>query len=346
MKTTRHGDRSMMLRLVLVGVVAALGVSVPSQPSCEHWYESAQAWTTSLLAEWDTWEPKDEGVPRLVGTQNSIGCEECRLARMRLAANASDASKGTEKLEGLGVAGPAAGVSEPLSPAADKSEPGVAGDLGIWGELYRITGEPAAIAAETDIALTEDLELPDSDCSFICGFGAPTELHAPKCSSKPAAETPSQAAELVESEDSAGIVMSCLDEECGIEAEVAEVVVAARQAPVFDELPSDVFASPRVTVTTNAQPVPLKPAIDAPVAVVVANLERPVASSVLAELPADVFVPAPQSFDHKPLSPEPPLAGAQPPAPRLGDAVELTRRAMSAWASLLIGPALVDGSRR
>ena len=83
----------MMLRLVLVGVVAALGVSVPSQPSCEHWFESAQAWTTSLLAEWDTWEPEVEDGPRLVGTPNAIGCEECRLARMRLLASAPETSK-------------------------------------------------------------------------------------------------------------------------------------------------------------------------------------------------------------------------------------------------------------
>ena len=50
----------MMLRLVLVGMVAALGVSIPSQPSCEHWYDSAQAWAMSLMAEWDTWEPSDD----------------------------------------------------------------------------------------------------------------------------------------------------------------------------------------------------------------------------------------------------------------------------------------------
>ena len=70
----------MMLRVVLVGVVAALGVSIPSQPSCEHWYDSAQAWATSLLAEWDTWTAPDAAEPRLPGAANHMGCEECRLA--------------------------------------------------------------------------------------------------------------------------------------------------------------------------------------------------------------------------------------------------------------------------
>ncbi len=78
----------MMLRLVLFGMVAALGVSIPAQPSCDHLYGSAQAWATSLLAEWDRWEPADDGAGlRLVGTQNPIACEECRLARMQLAVN-------------------------------------------------------------------------------------------------------------------------------------------------------------------------------------------------------------------------------------------------------------------
>ena len=38
-------------------MVAALGVSIPSQPGCGHYFESAQAWATALLSEWDTWEP-------------------------------------------------------------------------------------------------------------------------------------------------------------------------------------------------------------------------------------------------------------------------------------------------
>ncbi len=80
----------MMLRLVLVGAVAALGVSVPGEPSCEHWYDSAQAWATSLLAEWDTWTAVDESEPRLPMTANHMACEECRLARMRLVAKANE----------------------------------------------------------------------------------------------------------------------------------------------------------------------------------------------------------------------------------------------------------------
>ncbi len=86
----------MMLRLVLVGLVAALGVSIPSQQGGERWFHSAEAWATSLLAEWDTWEPSEGDEPGVVGTQGHIGCEECRLARLRLLANAT---KGTPTID-------------------------------------------------------------------------------------------------------------------------------------------------------------------------------------------------------------------------------------------------------
>ncbi len=79
----------MMLRLALVGMVAALGVSVPSQPGSGSWFVSAEAWATSLLAEWDTWEPSDGDGSGVLATQGHIGCEECRLARLRILANAS-----------------------------------------------------------------------------------------------------------------------------------------------------------------------------------------------------------------------------------------------------------------
>lgn len=93
----------MMLRVALVGVVAALGVSIPSQPSCEHWYDSVQAWANSLLAEWDTWSATDAAEPRLPGTANHIGCEECRLARMRLVVQANESlGKDAALVDGTG----------------------------------------------------------------------------------------------------------------------------------------------------------------------------------------------------------------------------------------------------
>ena len=78
----------MMLRLALVGMVAALGISIPSVPEPDRWLGSAEAWATSLLAEWDTWEPSD-GDEWRVAEQGHIGCAECQRARLKLLATAA-----------------------------------------------------------------------------------------------------------------------------------------------------------------------------------------------------------------------------------------------------------------
>ncbi len=53
----------MISRLVLVSMVAALGLSVPSWPEFERGFNSFRSWTTAHLAEWDTWRPsKDDSI--------------------------------------------------------------------------------------------------------------------------------------------------------------------------------------------------------------------------------------------------------------------------------------------
>jgi hypothetical protein len=87
MKTTPYGDRSMTLRLVLVGLVAALGISLPGQPGCEQWLESAQRWTMATVATWDTWTPGGAGYECRPSGLGNIDCPQCRIARSRLAAH-------------------------------------------------------------------------------------------------------------------------------------------------------------------------------------------------------------------------------------------------------------------
>src|SRR6516162_88207 len=57
MKTTRPGERPMTLRLVLVSLVAALGLTVPSAPMIESWVASTQNWMNARFADWDTRNP-------------------------------------------------------------------------------------------------------------------------------------------------------------------------------------------------------------------------------------------------------------------------------------------------
>ncbi|MFI5455581.1 MAG: hypothetical protein ACHRXM_09030 [Isosphaerales bacterium] len=77
----------MLLRLALVGMVAALGVTLPSQPKCERWFDSAQNWASGILADWDTWKPREGNDDCLLGARGRTDCPQCRLARARLAAD-------------------------------------------------------------------------------------------------------------------------------------------------------------------------------------------------------------------------------------------------------------------
>ena len=77
----------MTLRLVLVGIVAALGVTIPSQPDGHDWLGRAERWANSVLADWDTWRPGDGASEHKRERIAASGheCEQCRLARAALA---------------------------------------------------------------------------------------------------------------------------------------------------------------------------------------------------------------------------------------------------------------------
>ena len=49
----------MTLRLVLVSLVAALGLTIPGAPMIESWVASTQNWMNARFADWDTRNPQD-----------------------------------------------------------------------------------------------------------------------------------------------------------------------------------------------------------------------------------------------------------------------------------------------
>ena len=73
----------MFLRLVLVGMVAAMGVTLPTRWGCQNWFDSAGVWASATLAEWDTWRPKDAAGRSHTYLRGKTECPECRLARER-----------------------------------------------------------------------------------------------------------------------------------------------------------------------------------------------------------------------------------------------------------------------
>ncbi len=51
----------MISRMILVGLVAVLGVSLPSRSESGGWLTSAHDWVMTQLAEWDTYTPEEDG---------------------------------------------------------------------------------------------------------------------------------------------------------------------------------------------------------------------------------------------------------------------------------------------
>ena len=183
----------MMLRLVLVGMVAALGVTIPSRPDGHDWLGSAERWANSVLADWDTWRPGDSanGHERIAASVHE--CEQCRLARAALASRdrsaAGDGASLSTKSAAAGTAAvtqkPAGDPDHPLAAKSARSstiafEPIEVGDDDYNGIAYELNrkaegidlAQPPAppvtiVARPAPVADAESFELDQAD--LLCG---------------------------------------------------------------------------------------------------------------------------------------------------------------------------------
>jgi hypothetical protein len=174
----------MMLRLVLVGIVAGLGVTIPSRPIGTGWLGSAERWANSVLADWDTWRPSDsDGRGHLVVSVHD--CEQCKLARAAIVSREQKdpavASLQTTKWAPVNSAPdenkpaaplPAASVSNQSAAVASAFDPMKVGDEFYTAVAFELNSKaeglepappaalPVAIAAEVPpLAASQDLEL-------------------------------------------------------------------------------------------------------------------------------------------------------------------------------------------
>jgi hypothetical protein len=152
MKTTTPGDRSMMLRVVLVGGVALLGLTIPSQRGCEVWFASAQSWASAVLADWDNWTPHGRGSSEFSGERVPRVCERCRLARERLTGQKCTpaATAVTRSVASVGLAtNPAAAAGFDVLPADvfARSAP-----------AFEPTQVPEALSRDADYAVASSAE--------------------------------------------------------------------------------------------------------------------------------------------------------------------------------------------
>src|SRR5258708_37805348 len=124
MKTTRAGDPSMTLRLVLVSMVAALGLTIPNRMDCKRFFDCAESRASSFLAGWDTWRPGEGTGHRRAGATATRECELCRPAR---AQDALRAQKPAEELASHAKPSAQDRRNEPWIRASKLQTPGPAG---------------------------------------------------------------------------------------------------------------------------------------------------------------------------------------------------------------------------
>ena len=74
----------MISRLVLVGVVGALGISVPTWPEVREWMGAAHSWTACQLAAWDACSRSEADSIMMVPTPRPVPVESGRDAGSEL----------------------------------------------------------------------------------------------------------------------------------------------------------------------------------------------------------------------------------------------------------------------
>jgi hypothetical protein len=328
MKPKQPGERSMFSRFVLLGMVGALGITLPGGKEASHWLEAANSWAVARLADWDGSSASELRVVH----HRSLGHSAFRPVKRRRDTQLarSDASAGKQA--------PTAHLSAPV-PLRDLPADVFAGVPPVTSTVVSAVAPAAAKPAEESRAIARpeeatvlELDRTFADLGFLCG----TSAEEPGWS---AASAPQEAVDLpddgvpVALGDAPGwsgdLEGGLLVEICRIASEVpaassANVVPEGAEgwAGCFDEGEDDL-----VTVDSSASP---------------AWHDRASASG--AE-PAGAVAPdveaAPPAVSVGSTEP-----AARPSDPALGRAFRLTRDAVLAWMNILTGPPLVRLSTR
>ncbi len=82
----------MTMRMLLVGLVAALGVTIPTPTQCSHWWLSVRNVGSAALADWDHWTPRGKNelpsvisLPPVAAHERLTGDQVCDRFRQRVA---------------------------------------------------------------------------------------------------------------------------------------------------------------------------------------------------------------------------------------------------------------------
>ena len=375
----------MMLRLVLVGGVALLGLTIPSKPGCDRWLNSAQSWASAVLADWDNWTPRGRG-----GSDSSAGpvarvCEQCRLARERRAAQTrmpaaaapvmslASAIVGATGGGGNGcdvlpadVFAPAVVVFEPIK-VAEPLLVSVTHELNVVSESQTETPVPARPAcgqtAFPDFVASVRVVTDKLEKAMMGGLKRGLEVALVRLNSMRAdGAEPSALPSVMIADDHflCGALGDEYDDNCADIPPASPAAVAQEAAPVavadFDlELGCALESDATTVVAPIAAPTRLAAELPWPAFAPAGSPEQP----EMAVTDAGQSHPAPpgntavaaSTFD---ASRQPVTTIDARPHTTLGSAaassgleqaVELTRNAAFAWVRVLTGPALVNVTR-
>ncbi len=249
----------MTTRLVLLGLVAALGITLPSRPDCDRVFKCVQATASRVLADWDHGDPRTS---------------EAIVVRDELTYVMASSVPSTR---------------EPAEAVATLSEV----TRGVWATPLAIEHVANSSGSTTDATGVEKSDLPA--VAFAPAPLMPAQPFAP--ADEAAVETASLLPQLpddvfarVEITSSSTSVVSAPTFE-RLPAQVfASAATSVVSAPTFERLPAQVFASVATSVVSapTLERLPAQVFAGVEPAIVVGGIAAPTIEEVL---PIDVFAP-------------------------------------------------------
>jgi hypothetical protein len=241
----------MMLRLVLVGMVAALGVTIPGGTNRGGWLVSAGRWANSAVVDWDTPRPDSSASQARRFATTRHGCEQCRLARAALALReqAAAASRVADSTKST-VAKAAAGSEKPTSDRHDV----LTGDS---SPAATIAFEPIAVGDDFYSAVAFELNRNAEAINFVQSPTAPTAILT---RSQPVALAEGPEPEMPE------VLCGLMDDDVDDSAQIA---VTAQPRGENESIASDVLDSIETGVeyaTDETEATPISGAVASPIA--------------------------------------------------------------------------------
>lgn len=308
MTTQRYRDeRPLILRLVLVGLVAALGLSWPNRNDVETMTRAAERWLNARLAEWDPDTTSDPGAYVLV-----VEPTERREPVVEQAA--AEPAVTTERRDSVAAIEPAEMVSTSSLETESARDEQFAEVLGETVALFKEDELTHVLPSDVGLVVQDDeVEAMASPPSLESLVIVPPSAPAALAGDEP---TPLAALDLPAVEPLAEV------------PSVPEVGDALDLA--FDGVQNEMldrFARDAEVLAQRQEP----------------SQVQPLAPDEARETGAGEAVALDGTEDDAPPSGPAETAGMR--ESRLTNAVRLTREAMVAWASLLHGPAVVTISR-